>query len=60
MQLLEENHKGNLVGFLGILHLKKDGKYKLTEYEDNPELFYACLSLHTAFIKKKRKKVVDK
>lgn len=59
-QLLEENHKDNLVGFLGILHLKKDGKYKLTEYEDNPELFYACLSLHTAFIKKKRKKVVDK
>ena len=52
--LVEENLSKPQVGFLAILHLKKDGKYKLTEYQDNPELFYACLSLHTAFIKKKR------
>lgn len=58
--LVEENLPNERVGFLAILHLKKDGKYKLTEYEDNPELLYACLSLHTTFIKKKRKKVVDK
>ena len=40
------------VGFLGILHLKKDGKYKLTPYEDNLSLFNACLTLHKAFVKK--------
>lgn len=40
------------VGFLGILHLKKDGKYKLTPYEDNLSLFNACLTLHKAFAKK--------
>lgn len=38
--------------FLGILHLKKDGKYKLTPYEDNRSLFGACLTLHKAFAKK--------
>lgn len=42
----------NCVGFLGILHLKKDGKYKLTPYEDNLSLFNACLTLHKAFVKK--------
>lgn len=52
--LLEENLPDKRVGFLAILQLKKDGKYKLTEYQDNPELLYACLSLHTAFIKKKK------
>ena len=57
--LLEENIN-HQVGFLAILHLKKDGKYKLTEYADDMELLFACLSLHTAFIKKKRNKVVDK
>lgn len=40
------------VGFLGILHLKKDGKYKLTPYEDDLSLFNACLTLHKAFDKK--------
>ena len=54
--LLEENHKDNKVGFLGILHLKKDGKYKLTQYEDNPQLLYACLNLNSAFNKKKKTK----
>lgn len=42
------------VGFLGILHLKKDGKYKLTPYEDDLELFNACLTLHRAFAKKSK------
>lgn len=40
------------VGFLGILHLKKDGKYKLTPYEDDLSLFNACLTLHKVFAKK--------
>ena len=53
--LLEENVKKR-VGFLGILHLKKDGKYKLTEYADDIELLLACLSLHKALAKKKIKK----
>ena len=53
--LLEENTQKQ-VGFLAILHLKKDGKYKLTEYADDMELLFACLSLHTAFIKKKRER----
>lgn len=42
------------VGFLGILHLKKDGKYKLTPYEDDLSLFNACLTLHRAFAKKSK------
>ncbi len=54
-QLLEENLVENKVGFLAILHLKKDGKYKLTQYADNPELFMACLSLNNAFKKKNKK-----
>ena len=37
-----------------LSHLKKDGKYKLTEYADDMELLFACLSLHNAFIKKKK------
>lgn len=42
----------NCADFLGILHLKKDGKYKLTPYEDDLSLFNACLTLHKAFAKK--------
>lgn len=41
---------------LFILHLGKDGKYKLIGYEINPELFRACLTLHKALQKKKRLK----
>lgn len=54
-RLLEENVVENKVGFLAILHLKKDGKYKLTQYVNNPELFMACLSLNNAFKKKNKK-----
>lgn len=44
----------NCADFLGILHLKKDGKYKLTPYEDDLSLFNACLTLHKAFAKKSK------
>ena len=44
------------VGALFILHLEKDGKYKLIPYEINPDLFMACLTLHKALQKKKRVK----
>ena len=44
------------VGALFILHLEKDGKYKLIGFEINPDLFMACLTLHKALQKKKRLK----
>lgn len=50
--LLCQNSLVTCVGFLGILHLKKDGKYKLTQYVDDLNLFNACLFLHKAFTKK--------
>lgn len=44
------------VGALFILHLEKDGNYKLIGFEINPNLFMACLTLHKALQKKKRVK----
>ena len=44
------------VGALFILHLEKDGKYKLIGFEITPDLFMACLTLHKAMQKKKRVK----
>lgn len=44
------------VGALFILHLEKDGKYKLIGYQITPDLFMACLALHKALQKKKRVK----
>ena len=44
------------VGALFILHLEKDGKYKLIGFEITPDLFMACLTLHNALQKKKRVK----
>ena len=44
------------VGALFILHLEKDGNYKLIGFEINPDLFMACLTLHKALQKKKRVK----
>ena len=41
---------------LFILHLEKDGKYKLIGFEINPTLFMACLTLHKALQKNKRVK----
>ena len=51
----EQNGLGE-VALLFILHLGKDGKYKLIAYEINPSLFMACLTLHKALLKKKRLK----
>ena len=39
-----------------ILHLKKDGTYKLIELPIEDELADACLALHAALKKRKRKK----
>ena len=50
---VEINNLGE-VGALFILHLEKDGKYKLINIEINNELFNACLTLHNALKKKKR------
>lgn len=55
--LLCPNSLVTCVGFLGILHLKKDGKYKLTQYVDDLNLFSACLTLHRAFAKKSKRSV---
>ena len=41
---------------LFILHLEKDGSYKIIGFEINPDLFMACLTLHKALQKKKRVK----
>ena len=51
----EQNGLGE-VALLFILHLSKDGKYKLICYETDPSLFMSCLTLHKALLKKKRLK----
>ena len=51
----EQNSLGE-VAALFILHLEKDGKYKLISYEITPDLFMSCLTLHKALQKKKRVK----
>lgn len=51
----EFNNLGE-VQALFILHLSKDGKYKLISYEITENLFMACLILHKALQKKKRVK----
>lgn len=54
---LSAEHNGlGEVRALFILHLGKDGKYKLIGYELNENLFRACLFLHKALQKKKRVK----
>ena len=52
-QSVEVNELGE-VGALFILHLEKEGKYKLICYEINDNLFNACLTLHNALKKKKK------
>jgi len=54
----ESNGLGE-VKALFILHLEKDGNYKLIAFEINPDLFMACLTLHKALQKKKRVKKED-
>ena len=39
-----------------ILHLKKDGTYKLIELKQENDVLNSCLSLHQAFEKTKRRK----
>ena len=53
---LAETNKLGEVGALFILHLGKDRKYELLYIEMNDNLFMACLALHNALQKKKRKK----
>lgn len=53
--LLEENTDLK-VDELWILHLQKDGKYKIVKFDIDPTLFMSCLNLHKAFIKKPRGK----
>lgn len=50
---VEVNDLG-IVGALFILHLEKDGKYKLINVQIDNNLFNACLTLHNALKKKKR------
>lgn len=52
--LAEEN--GLPVIDLFVLHLRKDGTYKLIEVSDDNTSFMACLTLHNALKKKSRKK----
>lgn len=52
---VENNNLGE-VGALFIVHLDKNGKYKLISYEINETLFKSCLHLHKALQKKKRVK----
>lgn len=52
---VEFNNLGT-VKALFILHLEKNGNYKLISYEITPDLFMACLTLHKALQKKKRTK----
>lgn len=52
--LYEENEK-KPVDELWILHLKNDGTYKIVKIDNDKTLFLACLSLHKALEKKKRK-----
>ena len=51
----EINNLGE-IGSLFILHLDKNGNYKLISYELTDELFKSCLTLHKALQKKKRVK----
>jgi hypothetical protein len=50
---VEQNALGK-VNALFILHLHKDGTYKLIGYEINRNLFMACLTLHNALQKKEK------
>lgn len=53
--LIENNALGN-VGLLCILHLCKDGSYKLMPFDIDDTLFKACLALHDEFRPKRKKK----
>lgn len=52
-KLAEENKIGE-VGALMILHLNKEGKYKIHNFDIDDTLFISCYNLHKALEKKKR------
>lgn len=51
--------EGCPVDALYILQLKKDGTYKLIELEIQDELANACITLHQAFQKKRKRKELE-
>ena len=53
-RLANENYMD--VAELWVLHLKKDGTYKLIQVQHDESTFLACLMLHNALKKKSRKK----
>lgn len=57
--LWEENHTDEPIEELYILHLTKEGKYKLINFDIDNTLFMACYNLHQALKKKKRKRRND-
>lgn len=48
--------KGIVVDEIWILHLQKDGTYKIVELEKDDEIANACLTLHKALAPKRRTK----
>ncbi|MEG2274628.1 MAG: DUF2800 domain-containing protein [Clostridia bacterium] len=56
--LYEENNPTQKIEALYILHLVKDGTYKLVPFEIDNTLFMACYNLHKALEKKKRTKKI--
>ncbi|MEG2688272.1 MAG: DUF2800 domain-containing protein [Clostridia bacterium] len=56
--LWEENNPTQKIEALYILHLVKDGTYKLVPFEIDNTLFMACYNLHKALEKKKRTKKI--
>ena len=57
-KLATENKLGE-VGLLLILHLNKNGKYKIHNFDIDDTLFMSCYNLHNALTKKKRTKKGD-
>lgn len=57
-KLVEENQLGE-VAVLAIIHLNKNGDYKVHNFEIDDKLFMSCYNLHKALEKKKRIKIVQ-
>lgn len=57
-KLVTENGIGE-VGLLLILHLNKEMKYKVHNFEIDDTLFMSCYNLHKALEKKKRKREIN-
>lgn len=55
-KLWEENNSDKPIEALYILHLKKDGRYKLLPFEMDDTLFMACYRLHQALKKKTKER----